>query len=88
MRNSMGRPLWVHIAKNGRCTVRELNAAFPQFSFIRETIHEMHRRGHLCRFPLSTKRDGNERWSYGVTSACSLPRGLTVAEVLQAIGGN
>lgn len=72
--------LWLFIAANGRTTLEDIRANFTPEDYsetLRSRVKHLVEYGALHRYAPGI---------YGVTPACRVPIGLTVAEILEATG--
>lgn len=73
--------IWLKVAEGGKWTLAEIRQAVPTVSekSVKSALREMANSGALTEYEDSPLR-------YGVTPDCTVPRGLTLVEVLRAVG--
>lgn len=75
--------VWLKVATGGRWSVTELNEALPQLPA--KAVDGSARQ--LAAAGMLDLHHGDAGLSFGITRDCTVPRGITVAQVLQAVTG-
>lgn len=77
--------VWLHMLREGgRWKVGELAQEVDRDQTeLRGLLRSMNNSGHVARF----EKDGEAKWvQYGITAACKVPVGVTLAEMASAGG--
>ncbi len=79
---SVPKLVWLHILKEGgRWSTSDIRKATNEDgTLISQAVKDMSDNGYLIRYD---RKAFGEALAYGVTAACKVPRGVTIADLLE-----